>query len=451
MSIKCSLFLAIISLLFPHTCLSFDLHGTGSGSVYERPIASAEKPSLGEAPIGTLAQRTSADVFGRKGGFIHPFLSVTEYYTDNVFYSNKNKESDFITVLSPGIWLTVPHVHEKLLEIETSNISPGGYSLKRYEPETFRRYQTYLFYNADIEQFAKHPSENAVNHKAEGLFQYNLKGGLSATVLDQFIASHDDRGTGTSDKLDRFKTNLANLVLTYDVSRRFRIRADYSNFLVNYTAKRNNFRDRDDNSVSGYVFYKIQPKTSLFVEYEYLDVSYKKDIQPDSREHHYYGGIQWDITAKSRGTVKAGYGVKDFTGSETGNSEDFILEAQIDHKFTPKTSVILRASRQTNETNISGYDFILTDIVELEYLQRLTGKITADIKLLYEKDDYEGDPTIVGRRLVDKYYSGAFALRYQFREWLGFDLGYIYMERDSNDNDFDYDTNVVFLRITGTL
>ena len=121
-------------------------------------------------------------------------------------------------------------------------------------------------------------------------------------------------GTGITTELDKFKNNLANITLNYDITNRFKFKVDYSNFLVDYTARRNDFRDRSDNAVSGYLFYKIRPKTSsLFAEYEFLDIAYKTNDLFNSREHHWFGGVQWDITAKSKGSVKAGYGIKDFT------------------------------------------------------------------------------------------------------------------------------------------
>jgi hypothetical protein len=344
-----------------------------------------------------------------------------------------------VTIISPGIWLTVPHVYEKLLHIDTSNLSPGGFSLSRYKPETFKRYQTYLFYNADIEQFAKFSSENTVSHRAEGFLQYNLRGGLSLELLDQFIASHDVRGTGISTELDKFRTNLANVIVTYDVSDRFKVRADYSNFLVDYVAGRNDFRDRDDNVISGYLFYQYKPRTAFFIEYDFLDIQYEEDVSLNSEEHHYFTGVQWDITAKSKGSVKAGYGIKDFTGSGVESSDNFILEAQIDHKFTPKTSLILKASRRTKETNVSTTDFILTNMIEVEYLQKITGKITADIKFSFTNDQYDGETTFEGetKKERDNYYMGAFALQYKFRNGYRW-IWDIFLTEGFNFSDFDY-------------
>src|SRR4030042_3785163 len=414
-----------------------EMPSVGSKELPEGAVSSSEvkqyttleKSFVEDKPIGK--ERLSGDVFGRRGGYLHPFLSISEYYTDNVFNAYGEKKSDFITVISPGVWLTIPRIYEKLLSVDTSSIAPGGFSLSRSTSGSFRRYQTYLFYGADIERFSKYSSENVTSHKLEGLFQYNLRGGLSIELVDQYLASHAIRGTGISSELDKYKTNLANLILTYDALEKIKFRIDYSNFLVNYDASRNDFRGRDDNAFSGYIFYKFQPKTSVFIEYDFIDISYDVSALLDSKEHHYFGGLQWDMTAKSKGSVKAGYGVKNFSDSSLGDAKDFILEAQIDHQFTPKTSLKINASRKTNETNISTTDFMLSNNIEVEYLQRFTGKITGDVNFSYTNDSYKGDLTYDGetKERIDDTFRGAFALRYKFKEWLNLDTGYIYTKR----------------------
>ncbi|MFA4918375.1 MAG: outer membrane beta-barrel protein [Thermodesulfovibrionales bacterium] len=413
------------------------------------------QPSAEQPPIGSTKERSSSDaeLFGKKGGYVHPFLSVTEFYTDNVFYSKNDKKSDFATVLSPGIWFTVPGIYEKLLLADTSILSPGGFSLSRYKPETFKRYQTYLFYNADIELYSRETSGNIVNHKLEGLLQYNLRGGLTFELIDQFLSSHDLRGTGIFQELDKFKTNMADLIVTYNAGERFMLRLDYTNYFVDYTAFRNGFRDRNDNTVSAYVFYRFRPKTSLFYEYEFVDVSYSDNVLSDSAEHHSFLGIQWDVTAKSKGSVKAGYGLKDFSRSGIKNSNEFILEAQVDHKFTAKTSLLLKASRKTNETNVSNTDYMISDFIEAQYIQKLTGKITANAGLSFGRNTYNSELTYGGRtkKLKDDYITGMLAFQYKFKEWLEMDTGYLFGRRNSSFPEFDYTSNTLFLRITGSL
>jgi hypothetical protein len=412
------------------------------------------QPSASDKPAIAVQDRPSEAVFGRQSRSIHPFLSITESYTDNTFSSNKDKKSDFITVLSPGIWLTVPVELEKLSTVDTSTLFPGGLSLSRYPPDAFKRYQAYLSYVANIELHSRDSAGlNVVDHKAEGLLQYNFRGGLSLELLDQFEFSHDDFGTGiSSNELEKYKTNLLSFIATYRLSERFNLRAEYANYLVRYDETSLDFRDRDDNAFSGYIFYKFKPKTSLFVQYEFIDIRYNKDTVSNSKEYHYLGGIQWDMTAKSSGTIKAGYGFKDFAGLGVNDSKDFIMELQLSHRFTPKTSMTLTASRTTNETNISTTDYILSTKIGVGYVQMLTSKLSADIQLAYTNDIYRHDLTFNDRtdQLNDKFYTASFSLRHKVKRWLDTSIGYLFSRRDSNFSEFDYTTNSIFLRATGS-
>jgi len=399
-------------------------------------------------------ERITADIFGRRRGYIHPFLSITGYWTDNIFNTNKNKKSDYVAIITPGIRLTIPKVKElKLADIETSTVTPGGIKVSRFVRKFPRRYQLYLMYRTDIEQFKRYSSENFVNHRLEGIFQYNMRGGVSVNLTEQFIKSHDLRGTGVSTELDKFYTNLIGIMFTYDPGWRLMFRLEYNNYLVNYTEKRNDFRDRTDNSVAGYVFYKFLPKTASFFEYEFVDINYRKSKISDSKEHHFFGGIQWDITAKSRGRVKVGYGIKDFNNSNDSNKKDVIVEAQLAHAFTPKTSLNFIATRKTQETNILGTDYILSNSFKINYYQKITFKISGQLGISYEFDKYKGNINYAGetKERKDDIYRSSIGLVYKFKEWLRTETGYSYTKRDSNFSDFDYTNNTIFFRIIGSL
>ena len=405
----------------------------------------AETKADGETGI------TASKAFGAEGGYIHPYVGFQTFYTDNVYNSRDDKESDFMLLVTPGVWLTVPRINQKLLKIDSANISPGGFLLSRANPSLFRRYQTYLHYGADIELFSKNSSQNTVSHKIEGLLQYNLRGGLALEVMDKFSVSHDARGTGVSDRLDKFTTNLGGIVLFYDTRSKMQFRVDYTNFIVNYHASRNKFRDRLDNAISGYSFYKISPKTALFVQYEFIDIGYEDDALSNSKEHHFWGGIDWNITAKSTGRVKAGYGIKDFSRSTVDDARDFIVESQIDYKFTPKTSIILKAFRKTQETNIDTTDYMIATGGGIDYLQRITGRLFLSARLAYWNELYKEELTFLGetKEREDDIWEAGIALRYDIKEWLKFDLGYLYTNRDSNFSEFDYVTNALFFGLKG--
>ena len=260
----------------------------------------------------TSKGKISGDIFGKKGGYFHPFISIAERYEDNIFNTPDNEKDDFITVISPGIWLALPGTKKPQLDISTSTFTPGGLVQSRFRPETFRHYQTYLLYSAGLEKYADFSEQDITTHKLEGLFEYNFRGGLSIDVFDQFYRARLPQATLISNELDKYKTNLFDVTLSFDVTEKLALRADYTNYIVDYDAARNDPFDRTDNSLSGYIFFKFMPKTSAFVEYEFIDINYDRDILSDSIEHRFFGGIRWDVTGKSTGTIKAGYGKREF-------------------------------------------------------------------------------------------------------------------------------------------
>lgn len=344
---------------------------------------------------------------------------MKEEYTDNVFNSNTDERSDFSTTLSPG--------------------------LKILFPRQKKNYKFEFLYQADIERFSRYTSENAENHKVNGEFDYKSPAGIEISLSDKFTRSHDPRGVNIGEELDFYRDNVFSTSVAYSFAERFKIRFDYTNHLVDYEADRNSFRDRTDNSLSGYLYYKFLPKTSAFIEYEYLDVDFRESGDFDSTENHFFGGITWEVTGKTKGTIKAGYGTKDFKGEIKG-FRGYLTEVNIDHNFTPRHSIKIMAIRRTNETNIFGSDYFVTTGLAVDYFQRLTGKITARINASYGRDSFRGE---FARR--DDTWTGGIGLIYDIRKWLITEAGYLYTNRNSTFDEFDYKNNRFFLRVTATL
>lgn len=356
----------------------------------------------------------------RIGSFeINPFLSVKEEYTDNVFNSNSDEKSDFSTTISPGIKVQFPRQKKK--------------------------YKLELLYQADLERYHRYSTENADNHKATGYFEIRFPAGIEIGLADEFIRNHDPRGVNLYEELDFYRENTFVSSIGYNFAERFKIRFDYTNYLLDYEANRNSFRDRTDNTFAFYLFYKFLPKTSAFIEYEHVIVDFDESNEFDSVEEHFFGGITWEITGKTKGAVKAGYGIKDFKGN-IGGFKGYIAEVNIDHNFTPRHSIKITGIRRTNETNVFGSDFFVTTGLAVDYYQRLTGKITARASASYGRDSFKGK---LLRR--DNTLTGGLGIFYQIRKWLIIGVEYLYTKRNSSLDDFDYKNNKFFVRITATL
>jgi len=408
-----------------------------------------------ESPVGT--KRTPKDVFSRSASYFHGDLTVSEIYTDNAFNTSADKKSDLSTVLSPVVWISVPRVNQKPAGLDLIDPrSSGGLSLSREKGEADGRFQAFLIYQSDIPVLSQNsPSGDMVTHNVQGGLAYNFPFGLSLEVNDEFSRYYETADTSVlvaPGEVDKYNSNLFYALLSYDTGRKFRFRFDYSHLNLTYDAERNAARDRVDDSFSAYVYYKLRPKTALFLEYAFTDTAYSNDTALNSRGHNFFLGAEWKITAKSKGSVKAGYGLRDFTDSAT-NNKTFVFEGKIEHRFTPKTSLTVTASRRTDETNIPSTSFVLTNEVELRYQQMLTSKITGSLGLGYTNESYGTDLTFGGltEKREDNIYYLSLGLQYEFRKWLKAGIAYQYTRRNSNFPDFAYSNNSLLFRLTGSL
>ncbi|TFH59926.1 MAG: hypothetical protein E4G91_08750, partial [Candidatus Zixiibacteriota bacterium] len=309
-------------------------------------VQSTEIDTIGIATEGygspiDSEQIAGGEIVSSRSGYFHPFLSLGSYHTDNLFNTENNEKSDTVAVISPGVWVAVPGSRQKMVDINTMNMAPGGLSFSRFRSETDRRFQGYALYRADIRKYDKYTDEDRTDHRGEGSLGINLRGGLSLELADVYEVKSDPYGTGgtPSRELDKFTSNLFNATLSYKLTPKITLRGDYGHFYLDYDAGRNAYRNRTDDSFSVYGFYQLTPKTSAFVQAEYIKVDYDENVKSDNDEMNYYVGIQLKATDKTRGRIKVGYGQKEYDQSGYDDKDDWLAEAQIDHFFTPKTSV----------------------------------------------------------------------------------------------------------------
>jgi len=429
-----------------------------AGASENNTVPEIFKPVVGTPEYESIFKKQSGaagDVFGRRAGYFHPFVSVGGYYTSNIFNLDHDEKSDTVLVVSPGIWVALPASRQQLVEVETLNTAPGGLEVERFNSDTERRFQGYALYRGEFHENNKFEEAETDDHRAEGLLVYRLRGGLSLELLDVYQDDHDPYSTGDADErqLDTWKSNLLTPSISYQVSPKTRLRLDYSWYDLNYDQARRDYRDRRDQTVSGYAFYQFAPKTSAFLETEYIAVDYDHSGDRDNHEMRYLGGIQWKVTDKSRGRVKLGYGKKQFEGPANDDRKFFVVETYLNHRFTRKTSVSLLASRRAGETDVQGTRDVLTHRVRLGYTQLLTPKVTAKITASYYRDVYDGDITEGGQtdERQDNKYRGEFAMGFAPRRWLNFTTGYVYTNRDSNFDTRDYTDHTVYLHVTVAL
>jgi polysaccharide biosynthesis protein VpsM len=402
----------------------------------EIPLALPESPSEG----------LSYDIFEGRQGYLHPFLEIGVRYTDNLFLEPNNRRQDTITVISPGIWLALPASREEFQPLATLTRAPGGLEVQRIRMAQERRLQGFAFWRSYFEEHRDFPAENRDSHSLQGSVQYQAPASLYLQALGAFDRHYDDydiRRFGREQR-DRFESTLVGATVGYRPGERLRLAIDYSQYLLSY--RESAFRDREDRVWSGTIAYRLLPRTETFIQYRHLDIDYDLAGRSDSSEDHYFAGVQWQATEKSRGRMQFGYGEKSFAAADAHRRQEFIAEARVDHRLTERTSVYLQGSRKTNETDISDFRDLLSHRLRLGYEQSLTTRLSASARLSYQRDQYRGG--IVGRP-ADDYYGAGADLTFAPRRWLRFSTGYDYLERQAGEEAiYDYRRNMVHLGVT---
>lgn len=405
-------------------------------------------PCIGLADEGN--QTGAEDLFGGGGGYFHPYVATTGMYDDNVYRTAANEVGDYATVLSPGIWMALPGTRERKLNLNTSTLTPGGLGLVEDRGESFQRFQGFLHYGADLTRFQEEDSNDTDDQRIDALLQYNLKGGLTFEVLDIYLDGHDERGEGAFGDLDTYKSNLLGGRVTYDLGSRFRVRGEYGHFTVNYDDNDKSYRDRIDDKYATYLYYKLSGKSSIFAEYDLVDIKYDQLADYDSKENTIWGGFRWRLSDKTIGEIKAGNLTKKYSLDSMDEQSDFVVKGWLDYELTGKSKIRLTAARMVEEPDSHASHASIDNQVRTAFIHDLTSKIQTTAEVGYGKVSYEGEyyyNGVSGEREDDKY-SGKLLIDYRIQNWLGVKASYVYLDRQSSFSDLSYTDNRYLLSLS---
>lgn len=433
---------------------------------------------MGQGPTGSSESllpedntlSDSDDLFGTKGGgYVHPFLSIAGEYTDNLFNVDRDKSSNFLTTLTPGIWLAFPQTKEVPLTIAPNNSTSGGLQVALPDYQGFERFNAYLLGALNFLYYSEYSDLNDYDVNVEGYLKYNLRSGLSFQVIDHYTRSQDRFDIGnfigtdidSTNEADRIKrryySNIAIGTISWDITEKIGLKADFSNFFLDYNEDEDKFLNRDDNALSLYGIFTYSPKTSLFLEYRYIDVSYDTETQKDNEQDFVYGGIAWVASTKTQLRFKAGYQMREYKdntintiseNSPESNNDSLAFELDISYAVTEKTSTALALHHEIDETD--SYAALDKKILGgvFSYKQEFFENFIGMIGFTYENAKY--NQVTAPKRHDDRYIVRP-ALQYIFSDWLMAELAYTWEKRDSTDELYLYDSNTIAISLNSAL
>jgi hypothetical protein len=355
---------------------------------------------------------------------VTPYVNVSGTFTDNVFLTKSNKESDFYYSVLPGV---------------------------KVRARPIGRHNFYLDYDADISQFNEHTGADYVVQSLGAGLDLDLPRKFGIRLGNRFTYGAD-LPDSEGDKTSQYYNNVARIEASYAFLDRFGIGLRYSHQFKDYERSRDEIDNFDTNTVGGMFRFRILRGTSALLEYTYSITDYRRDARArveNNYSHRINSGITWDITAKTRGTVRGGY--VQTTYHRIDREDDSVYTStNISHELTSHITISLIGIRSIFDTSNADDNIqFSTSYVSTQVAARLKHtyrKFTTNIGGEYIFDDYRHDDLLVGR-----IWRGSLSIDYQMQRWIKLGVKYRYTTLDSNFDTEDYDENLVAFFVGLTL
>lgn len=355
-----------------------------------------------------------------------PSAGLTLLHDSNVALTSNTEINSFLTVFSPAVRVQ------------------GGSDRNHYAlnlASEFGRYQSssidnYVHHQVSLDWLYNPVIRHAIGfdaswergHDARGTAA--REGDLALLALDP--DSYDRYGVGAK---YRFGAPGARGRLEFNVHRE---QIDYRNnrqFTV--------FRDREDLSLGGTLFWRIAPKTSAVVSVDRVEANYKVATL-DGTEHHLLAGVEFDATARTSGSLLFGRSWKAFDDPARPDYSGTSWRVGLKYRLRSYSTLELSTSRDTDETNGFG-DFILRRDLTLAWSHQWNSKFGSQVDVGQVRDEHRPSA-----RIDDTFFYGVSG-QYQFRPWLRVGAGFRDYTRDSDIPALNYSRQQWLLSLEASL
>ncbi|MFN3476501.1 MAG: outer membrane beta-barrel protein [Candidatus Methylomirabilales bacterium] len=337
---------------------------------------------------------------------LHPFLSYTGEYDDNIFREPKDKQSDYINYISPGVALKLP----------------------------FGRHELLASYRMDLLRAFKNKGIDDERNFLKGTLKLDF-GKLDIAVGEDFRDTSDFPSSELTQRVKRIE-NSFHAKVSYAVIGRFGVGLSYANHFFDFQDPAFNTLDRDENVLGASVFYRILPRASLFVRYDFAQERFDIAKERDADKHRGFLGIEGEIGPKLKLIAKGGYGIVDLKDQALQSIATWL--AEVDGVYRPlhrlSMSLILRRSVEVASFTDNFEAFAIGFGVSYAFRPWLT----FSPRISYERDEFprtERQDTIFGVGM---------GLRFQLFRYTFLEGSYGYQKRSSSVEGADFTDNRLF-------
>lgn len=404
--------------------------GTDSGGAVD-PESLRDEIPRGETV--TSRARPELDPLGiRAGSFLlFPKLDVQESFNDNVFATESDKKSDFITRIIPSILVDSDwNRHALSFQADTA--------IGLYLDNSDENYEDYRVGTAG---------------RLDITGESYLSAGVDYKALHEGRGSPDDAGGTEPSEYDvvsgnvEFFQDLGRFNLTVDGTVES-FNFDDASAIVGGVPIDINNDDRDRYETEGTVRfgYEIIPDYEAFVRGAYNFRRYGADVDDagfnrDSEGYEVVAGVAIDFGGLVFGDFFVGYAAQNFDDSALKTIDGATVGADMTWNVTPLTTVVGTITRTVEETTVAGASGSFSTALGLSVDHELLRNLLLGADAGVVRRDYEGF-----NRTDDTFNVGVDA-KYMLNRHLYLSSAYGYRTRTSDAAGVDYDENLFLLRL----
>ena len=159
---------------------------------------------------------------------------------------------------------------------------------------------------------------------------------------------HEPRSSSHTGIIEKYESDAFTASFSYQLADVSKVQLDYTT--TEWDFRSSSYRERNESLISGYLYYRILPKTSAFLEYDRRNIDYDTFSNfTDNKSDSALLGLKWGINERSQGVIKGGYAWKDFDSASKEDYDTWTLSVDLGHRFTDYTALSLVNKRIVKE------------------------------------------------------------------------------------------------------
>ncbi len=356
----------------------------------------------------------------------YPEVGLTLQHNDNVTMKNQDEESSMMAILSPRA--TLEHKQK-------ANTYQGTLGI-------------------DIGRYFSTSTDNYEDVQLGGKADWQIDRRASFSLGADYMRGHDPRGStdrgGISEPSTWNSYGMRGL-FGYGMPRaRIRLEGELGHTAKRYTDNASEADDKDETELTGRVYYRILPKTHLFVEASDAIINYTLDSsKQDNNRFNLSVGATWRATAKTTGRAKIGYLRKAFDDDSRDDFNGISWQVAVQWKPLSRSTVDIATGRYTADSTGVG-DYLVTNDLSVTGTHIWMPRLSSSLGFYFANTDFPTNNAAAGPERSDDTFNFNLAANYELHKMVTVSGGLKFTDRDSNSDTEDYDQRIFFVTLKAT-